>query len=339
MYQKQMMIILFAMLLVACGAGEAITERAAEGLLDEALGEGSMATIEAAGTAIMQTAEPILTEESTPEPIVDEESAIVATEVAAETAQNDANTGGDAGNFNDPAQVNAGTGYTALLTGFQAGGDLQDVYQVQAEPHTVTRITVHNVGENVDPITLQARSAQGETVNPIEILPGSSETLVFAFADSMMYEFAVMFLGNDTADYTFDVVFEPENDAGLGTDAPATVAEAAPIALDTVYTGVSVGWDVGGHDPDCYRVTMPTMGILTVNLTSPVNQAHEAFASAEIYDNAGNFLTSDTAQYGTTLAISHGSPGYEVEAGDYTICFETYEYYSYGEYEFMVTVN
>lgn len=335
--------------LTACNVGERIAEEAVE----QALGEGVLATTEAFTGAVATEVVAFATEEasgtfnesssvdSTNSTESEAEAVEMASEEVAEPVQNDANSGQDAGLSNDPLTISAGTGYPGLITGVQNGGDIFDVYQFETEPGQIVRILVTAPAENETELTANLGNGDGYDFTE-NVMAGQSAELVMGSANPSRYTLNISHGGlSDALDYTFDLVIESENDAETATDAGNEVTDGLRIDVGTPVRGVSIGNETGANDTDCYTFNQPSEdGAVTVNLSAPVDQPYESFTRAEIYDPAGAFVNSGTAEYGGSYSIEYGIADYESAApGDYTVCIESYSNYAYGAYEFTVTLK
>ena len=259
------------------------------------------------------------------------------TPTSAAIPQNDANSGTDAGNADAPALLTAGTGFSGMLTGAQNGGDIIDVYQIQANAHQIVRVMAQSDAANSADLTFEFSNTDGYDIT--QTTP-TSETavLTLASANDNLYTLTVSHDGTaETAVYTFDIMIEDEDDANSGADAQ-DMSNPHVIQPDITYQGVSVGDLGGGNDPDCYQIVLPGSGGIQINLSAPADQPYESFARAELYDSTQTLLTSNTADFGSSALLEYGVADYETAvAGNYTLCIESYENYAYGAYEFTVT--
>ncbi|MEM9776175.1 MAG: hypothetical protein AAF902_16475, partial [Chloroflexota bacterium] len=338
-------------LLAACNVGERIAEQAVEQAIEQVAGEGALATSEAFTSEVATEVAAFATQEAggeviQPEAEVEtadgaemsesEEAAVAAAKELVESSQNDANSGVDAGMGNDPLTITAGAGYHGLVTGIQNGGDLFDVYQFQAEPGQIVRVLFNNPAENT--ANLSVDLGNGDNYDWGEFVPaGGSAEIVMGSSNPSNYRLNISHDGSaDALNYTFDLVLESENDAGSAADAGNNAATGLPIEAGVLVQGASIGNATGANDMDCYTFNQPLDdGKMSINVSSPVDQPYESFVGIELYNGAGEFVTSGTSQYGNSYTLEYGVADFEsAPAGDYAVCLSSYSFYSYGEYEF-----
>lgn len=283
-------------------------------------------------------ADPVVPTTAVPEETSSEdESSSTTTEATLNGDQNDANSGGDAGMGDDPLPISAGTGLPGLLNG---SSDFFDVYQFEAEPYQIVRVVLTNAAESSGELSMDLSNGDGYDLFHT-VAPGESMEIVMGSSNATQYKLDVQKeFDVETAVYSFDVIMESENDAGTAADAPNEPAQAITIMPDTPYSGASIGRDTGGNDEDCYQVNVPIDGGIEIRLTSPSDQPYESFVGAELYNEAGELITSNTAQYGQEISLAYGVESYEMAvAGNYVVCFDSYEFYSYGEYVFTAVLT
>lgn len=303
-------LILIISLLPACGAREAVDN------FDRA-----MATVEAGATAVAQSEADEAPSTNPPTPAPDE----------AAPSQNDAGSGGDAGDVTNPTPLEPGLGYSG-----QAGaGDLWDIYRVRSGPFEIVRVTVTADAGNSDALQFNLQNGAGDSSRQVEILPGSSVTAVLAANQEQFNDLRLFAPGSSAAAYTFDVAVEPENDAETGGDVTDQIGAAWPIALGQAIRGTSVRLvGQGGHDRDCYAIELPGDSDLRVTLTSPAGQPYpDSYASVELYRSNGDYIWGTSTAPGGSEQLQQTLEA----AGQYVLCVATYEFYPIGYYEMTVT--
>lgn len=123
-------------------------------------------------------------------------------------------------------------------------------------------------------------------------------------------------------------------DAGTEVDASNEPLNGLPIELNTTYRGISFGNDV-----DCFRFDISAGDNFTVDIVSPTDQPYETFVRGELYGPENSLITSNSTEYGTGITLQPVSGETEIPAaGGYAICLETYEFYPFGPYEFIINV-
>ena len=213
--QKILLLPLILFMLTACGEAKETIDIAQSGF----------ATAEAAGTAVANgTLETNETAEETPtQSLV--ETAVPETATDAPIMQNDANSGGDAGDVNAPTLIEAGMG----LTGQLGNGDLWDFLRVRSNAHEIVTVTITSAITNTDPIQFTLVNSSGGSSTPVDILPGSSGTAVLAANQEQFNDIKLLSASANAHSYTLDILVQPENDADSGRDITAELGQALPI--------------------------------------------------------------------------------------------------------------
>lgn len=331
----------------SCGVTEQVGERIVEEAAEQIAGEGAIETAEAFTAAAATEVAALATSESGAGASAESGSDVVDVTFddepsdPADSEQNDANSGADAGMGDDPLPVEPASKLPGTLTGFQNGGDMFDVYQFQARAQQIVRVTVSNAAKNSSAIFFDLGNSDGYDTSRM-VMPGESAELVMGSSNEAFYQFEVSHNGeSDTAVYSFDLVIVDENDANTAADAPDTLESAMMIDAAITYQGASIGNETGANNFDCYQVELPTAGgSVTVDLSVPTDQPNETYVRGELYDASGELLTSNTAEYGSAITLAFGAESYEeASVGMYRFCLESYSNYAYGEYEFVVTLG
>lgn len=243
-------------------------------------------------------------------------------------AQNDADSGGDAGDGDNATNIDPATG----LTGQFGGADDEDAYRLRIPSGDLMEVTLTNGADNNDPIDFSVQTTNGSYWSSDPILPGNSATLIVGEMDEY---FANIIINGEASGgtYTLDAVAVGQDDAGSGSDAPDLPSDALATSFGTTVSGMSIAGDV-----DCYGVTLSADGAIVIDLRSPSDQPFESSARVELYTASGDYKNADTVSYGATTTLEFGVVDYETAvADDYAVCVSGDGYYPFTAYEVTVT--
>jgi hypothetical protein len=174
--------------------------------------------------------------------------------------QNDANSGGDAGNtFADATLISPGT-----YEGWIGSGDRKDWYKFSVNNGQMINVDLNpSLGSNFD-LKLYAPS---ESVRATSEHEGSSAEYVSYVADSSDEWRVKIYIKSGSGNYSFSLSITYQNDADSGGDAGNKFKTATPISVNKTYSGFLMPSDT----QDWYKFNVTSLeGYINVELTPPV---------------------------------------------------------------------
>jgi hypothetical protein len=180
--------------------------------------------------------------------------------VTAPSEQNDANSGGDAGDtFTDATLINPGT-----YDGWLGSGDRKDWYKFSVNTGYIINVDLSSpLGLNFD-LKLYGL---GESVRATSDNEGSCAEYVSYVADSSGEWRIKIYIKSGSGNYSFSVSITDQNDANSGGDAGNKFKTATPINVNETYSGYLMPSDT--QDWYKFNVTSPD-DYINVELTPPV---------------------------------------------------------------------
>ncbi len=192
--------------------------------------------------------------------------------------QDDAGQGGDAGDsFETAFEISSGDAVEGLL----GGDDNTDMYLLELEEGSGGLLTIEF--ENDRDSTRRAQLVvefEGSTISSSRTQPNAEQTVSHLF-DGEQSGFVEITVNEGPADYRFTVTLEPQDDAGLGGDAPDSLADAWEVPVGEELTG-QVGNDDSG---DYYLFTHPGTDLV---ISFTVSAESDRRVRIEISDPAGS---------------------------------------------------
>ncbi|HHX45193.1 MAG TPA: hypothetical protein GX714_14580 [Chloroflexi bacterium] len=208
-------------------------------------------------------------------------------------AQNDADSGGDAGDtFAAAVEVEPDTTYTGQI----GGSDQKDVYAVEVEGGSVLSLAF-TADEVADALEIAVHEPdEYELWRETKIRAGKTVEYTYVVGNDVggPYFLTVWSYG-DQDTYRFEFTVTSQDDAGSGGDAGDTVGGAVDIAPDAEYAGI-----LGGEDVDDYYRFEPKVGQVLIITGGPgTDELRATVYDGEEYElwSIDGIANGDTAEY------------------------------------------
>ncbi|MFW9922176.1 MAG: PPC domain-containing protein [Candidatus Thorarchaeota archaeon] len=229
--------------------------------------------------------------------------------------ENDANSGGDAGDFSyDPTYISPGT-YSGLLSSV----DDWDYYSFYVDSNRIIAITLSGPTDRDIDIALYDNNYNYLTGS----YGGASNEYCSYTTSSSEFYILEIYTGTGRASYTFTIAISiasvpPQNDAGSGSDASDSFYSAYLISPGTYSGTVGYGNDYG----DIYRfyvsneyqvrVTLngPSGADFDLFLYNPSNSQVDSDTSGDSNEEVSAYINGNNGYWRTRITASYGSGTY-----------------------------
>ena len=166
-------------------------------------------------------------------------------------SQNDAASGTDAGDqIAEALKIMPGQSYSGDLGGY----DESDWYRFDIPSGSVVKMNLANDKESA-PLRFSFRNMDGVEVWRSEELPPGAESTTRMLMNNTTGGVYFLEASHGSGPYGFSIFLEPQNDAGLGSDAGDRIAEATKITSKKTITG-----ELGGLDQEDWYTFSPLEG-------------------------------------------------------------------------------
>lgn len=232
-------------------------------------------------------------------------------------AQNDAGSGGDAGDeFNAALQIAVG-----FYTGTLEGSDTQDWYKFPIDAGEVLNISMTSqFGADFDLKLFDSLGVEKDGSVHIGSIP---EHVSFASVDSNMWYIRI-FTSSSQGNYSFTIAKKTQDDAGSGGDAGNSMS--SPMLV--VPGGIN-GWLSPGDESDWYTLAVSSGYYINVDLIPP----YDSDFDLSLLSSLGDEISKSIFKNGVKEYISH----YADTTDDF--CIKVSRIFGQGAYVLTISIS